>query len=81
MKVLSIDFVITILVSTNFEEKIYDLILMIVDYLKKIVYYKHIKSIIDPLGLTANILDKLIRQHGLSNLIVIDQHSIFTSNL
>ena len=50
-KNLSIDFITGLPVSTNWKSESYDFILVIVDRLKKIIYYKPIKVTIDAPGL------------------------------
>ena len=73
------DFVIGLPVSINWKGETYDSILVIVDQLIKIVYYKSIKVTIDALDLAKVIIDVVIRHHGLPNSIVSDQGSVFTS--
>lgn len=58
-KNLSIDFVIKLLISFNWKREIYDLILVFVNLLTKIVYYKPFKVIINALGL-AKIIIKIV---------------------
>ena len=50
----------------------YDSILVIIDRLTKIVYYKPVKIIINILGLVEVIINVVIRHHSFPNLIVID---------
>lgn len=45
----------------------------------KMIYYKLIKTIIDAVGLVEVIIDMLIKYHGLPELIISDQSSLFTS--
>ena len=57
----------------------YDSILVIVDWLTKMVYYKLVKVTINTLGLAKIIINVVMRHYGLSNLIVNNQESLFTS--
>ena len=77
-KDLSIDFVTGLLVSTNWKGETYDSILVIVDRLIKMVYYKLVKVIINTPGLAEIIIDVVVKHYGLSDLIVSNQSSVFT---
>ena len=57
---------------TDWKRDSYDLILVIVNLLIKMVYYELVKVIIDVLGLAEVIINIIIRYHGLSDLIVIN---------
>ncbi len=78
-KDLSIDFVTGLPVSTNWKGEIYDLILVIVDRLTKMVHYKPVKVTIDTPALAKVIIEAVVRHHGLPDLIVSDRGSVFTS--
>ena len=78
-KDVSIDFVTGLPASTNWKSKIYDSILVIVDRLTKMVNYEPVKVKINVLGLTKVNIDVVLWHHGLSDLIVIDLGSEFTS--
>ena len=52
-------------------------IIVIVDWLTKIVYYEPAKVTINALGLAEVILDVLVWYHGLPNSIVLDRGSLF----
>lgn len=69
---MSIDFVIGLPVSTNWKVENYDYILVIVDYLIKIVYYELFKFTIDILGLAKVIIDVVIHHYGVLESIVAD---------
>ena len=56
----------------------YNLILVIVDRLTKMVYYKPIKITINAPGLAEIIIDVVVRHHNLPDLIVTDRGSLFT---
>lgn len=62
----------------NEKSEIYNLILVIVNCLIKIVYNKPVKVSIDLLGLVKVIIDIVIRHHGLPNSIVSNWGPIFT---
>ena len=73
------DFVTSLPISTDWKRDSYNSILVIVDRLTKMVYYKLVNLIIDALGVAEVILDVIVRHHGLSNSIVTDRGSLFTS--
>ena len=64
------DFVTKISISTNWKEENYDSILVIVNWLTKIVYYKPVKVTINVPRLAEILLDKVICHHRLPNSIV-----------
>lgn len=78
-KDLSIDLVTRLPFSTNWKGKTCNSILVIVDWLTKMVHYKPIKVIINALGLAKVIINVVVRHHGLSDSIIIDCGSVFTS--
>ena len=57
----------------------YDSILVIVNWHSKMVHYKPVKVTINALGLTEVIINVVVRHYGLSDSIVTDQGSLFTS--
>ena len=57
----------------------YDSILVIVDRLTKMVYYKLVKVTINALGLAEIIINMVVRHHGLPNSFITDQGLLFTS--
>ena len=73
------DFVTGVPISIDWKVDSYDLILVIVDRLTKMVYYEPVKVTIDALGLAEVILDVVIRHHGLPDSIVTDRGSFFTA--
>ena len=73
------DFVTGLLISTNWKGNSYDSILVIVDWLIKIVHYEPIKITINALGLAEIIIDVRICHHGLPDTVVTDKGSLFTS--
>ncbi len=75
----SIDLVTGLLVFTNWKDDTYNSILVIVDRLIKMVYYKPVRVTIDALGLAEVILDVVVRHHGLPDSIVNDWGLVFTS--
>lgn len=66
-------------VFTNWKGETYDLILVIINQLKKIIYYKPIKVSIDASALIEIIIKMIIWYHGLSNSIISDCNLVFTS--
>ena len=73
------DFVIGLPISTNWKRDSYDFILVIIDWLTKIVHYKPVKITINAPGLAEVIIDVVVRHHGLPDSIVTDRGSLFTS--
>ena len=78
-KDLSMDFVTGLLVLTDWKGDSYDLILVIVNRLTKMVYYNPIKVTIDAPGLAEIIINMIVRHHGLPDSIVTDRKLLFTS--
>ena len=78
-KDLSMDFVIGLPIATDWKGDSYDSILVIVDWLTKMVYYEPVKITINAPGLVEVIIDVVICHHGLLDSIVIDRGSLFTS--
>lgn len=50
----------------------YDTVLVVVNFLSKMMYYKSIKTIIDIVGIAKIIIDIVIRHHGLPESITSD---------
>ena len=73
------DFVTGLSISTDWKGDSYDSILVIIDRLTKMVYYKPVKITIDAPSLNEIIIDVVIHHHGLPNSIVTDKGSLFTS--
>ncbi len=71
-KDLSMDFVTSLLILANWKGYSYDLILVIVDRLTKMVYYKPLKVMIDAPGLAEVIIDVVVRHHGVPESIITD---------
>ena len=78
-KDLSIDFVTRLSVLTDWKSESNNLILVIVDRLTKMVYYKPVKITIDASDFVEVIIDIVIRHHGLPDSIITDWGSLFTS--
>ena len=78
-KDLSIDFVTGLPLSADWKSNSYDLILIIVNRLTKMVQYEPVKVTIDALGLAKVILDVVVCHHGLSDSIVADRGLLFIS--
>ncbi len=73
------DFVTSFLISANWKGDSYDLILVIVDRLMKMVHYVPVKVTIDAPGLEEVIIDVVVCHHGVPESIVTDRDSLFTS--
>ena len=73
------DFVTGILLLIDCKDDSYDVILIMVNQLIKMVYYKVLRTTIDTMGLTEVSINIIMRYHGLSELINSDQSSLFTS--
>ncbi len=71
-KDLSIDFIIGLPISANWKDDSYNLILVIVDRLTKIVHYVSVKVTIDTPGLANVIIDMVVHHYGVLELIVTD---------
>ena len=78
-KDLLIDFVTGLPISINWKRNSYNSILVIVDRLTKMVYYKLVKININAFRLAKVILDVIMRQYSLPDLLVINQGSLFIS--
>ena len=71
------DFVTGLPISTNRKGDSYDSILVIVDWLTKMIHYEPVKITIDELGLVEVIINVLLRHHSLLDSIVTDKDSLF----
>lgn len=70
LKNLSIKFLTGLPNSINWMKNSYNSILVIVDWLTKMVHYKLVKTIINAFKLAKVIINMLIKHHNLSDLIV-----------
>ena len=59
-------------VLTGWKNESYDLILVIIDRLTKMVYYKSVKIIINVPGLTKVIIDVMVQYYSLLDSITTD---------
>ncbi len=73
------DFVTGLPISADWKDDSYDSILVIIDHLIKMVHYVPVKVMIDALGLAKVIIDVVVCHHRVSESIVMDQGSLFTS--
>lgn len=64
----------------NWKSGNYDAILVVINRLTKIVYYKSAKTTIDITDLSEIIINVVVRHHGLPKSIISDWDSWFTSN-
>ena len=78
-KHLSMDFVTGLFILTNWKGDSYNCILIIVDWLAKMVHYKPVKITINAASLAKVIIDIIVCNHGLSDSIVTNKGLIFTS--
>ena len=78
-KDLSMDFITGLPISTDWKGDSYNSLLVIVNGLTKMVYYEPVQVTIDMPGLAKVILDDVVWHYSLSNLIVSDRGSVFTS--
>ena len=74
------DFMIGLPVSINLKKNSYDSILIIVNWLTKIVYHKPVKITLDAPVLAKVIIDVVIHHHRLPDSIVTNRGPLFTSN-
>ena len=73
------DFVISLPISANWKVDSYNLILVIVDWLTKIVHYEPVKVTINASSLAKVIIDMVVCYHKVPESIVTDQGSLFIS--
>ena len=73
------DFVTGLPISTTWKRDSYNSILVIVNWLTKMVHDELVKITIDVPGLAEVIIDVVVRHHGLLDSIVTDRGSLFTS--
>lgn len=73
------DFVASLPISSDWKKYSYNSILVIVDWLTKMVYYESIKIIIYVSSLAKAIIDMVVWHYGLLDSIVTNRCSLFTS--
>ena len=78
-KDLSMDFMTGLPLFADWKNNSYDLILIIVDRLTKMVHYELVKVTINASGLAKVIINVVVRHHDLLDSIVNDRGAIFTS--
>ena len=66
------NFIIGLPISTNWKDDIYDSILVILDWLTKMIYYEPVNVSIDTFGLRKVILKVIVQHQSLSDLIITD---------
>ena len=74
-----IDFMTSLTVSINWNRDSYDSILVIVDWLTKMIHYKPVKITFNVAGLAEVIIEVVVRHHGLSDSIVTNKSFLFIS--
>lgn len=67
-----------LLILTNLKNKTYNSIILIINWLIKIIFYKQLKIIIKTLKLAKVILDMILQYYNLPNSIIIDKDLFFT---
>ena len=65
-------------VSSNRKGETYDSILVIVDWLTKMVHYKPVKVTLNAPKIAQVILDMIVWNHGLPDSVITDKSSLFT---
>ena len=78
-KDLSMDIVTGLPILTDWKRDSYNSILVIVNWLIKMVHYEPVKVTIDAPGLIEVIINVVVRHHNLPDSIVTHQESLFTS--
>lgn len=78
-KNLFMNFMTNLPISTNKKREAYNSILVIIDWLMKMGYYKPIKITIDAWRLAKLIIDMVGKYHRLIDLIMFDKSSLFIS--
>lgn len=73
------DFITGRPISINWKSDTYASILIIIDRLIKMIYYKLVKVIINDLGLAKTIIHVVMRHHNLPDFIISDCKVIFIS--
>ena len=73
------DFVTNLPILINWKRDSYNFILVIIDQVTKMVYYKLVKININVLGLAKVIIDVVMHYHNLLDSIVINPGFFFTS--
>lgn len=73
------NFVKNFSMSSDWKSETYNSILVIINRLTKIVHYKPVKITIDASGLVEVIIDMIVRHHSLSDSIITNRKSVFTS--
>ena len=79
LKHLLMDFMTGLPVSIHWKKDGYNSILVIVNWLTKMVNYKPVKITFNALGLAEVIIDVVVRHHGLKDSIITNRGSFFTS--
>ena len=72
------DFVTGLSISINWKRDNHNFILVILDWLIKMVHYKPVKITLDISGVAKVIIDVVVRYHGLLNLIITNRSLLLT---
>ena len=73
------DFVTSLPISTNWKGDNYNLILVIVDQLTKMIHYEPVKVMINAPDLVKVIINVVMYHHRVSELIIMNQGLLFIS--
>ena len=73
------DFINGLPILIDWKGDSYNFILVIINWLTKIVHYQPVKITIDALGLAKVVIDVIVNYHGLLGLIVINKGLFFIS--
>lgn len=71
------DFIMSLSVSINLKSESYNSILIIINYLIKMIYYELVKVMINASGQVEVIINMVIRHYGIFKSIVTDQSLLF----
>lgn len=72
-------FMTSLLLFVNLKNNSYNTILVIIDYLTKMIYWELVKTIIDLARLAKVIIIVMVKPNSLTRLIISDRHLLFTS--
>ena len=73
------DFITGLTILADWKGDNYDLILVIIDRLTKMIYYEPVKITIDALGLAKMIINMILPHHGVPESIITDWGWLFIS--
>lgn len=80
-KDLSTDFMINLSLLVNCKNNSYNVILVVIDCLIKMVHYKPVKTTMDVVGLAKTIIDIVVWYYSLMESIISNQSLLFTTKI